>query len=186
MVKSIKGFLLLLGLATLPACGTFWSSQAETDAALLEKLEPITVRVSGYGTYADIKTRQQAQQRLLARRASELDAYRALAERVYGTVVFGSSTVSDFVLRDDHLQAIVDSYVRGAKVVSVIEHKDGVVETIMQLKLEPRFRACVAAVLPEDAASLCPIPMPRGNDTTGDSEATQDGPNALYYLESGA
>ena len=107
-------------------------------------LEPITVRVSGFGTYESPATdRLNTQKRLMARRASQLDAYRNLAERVYGTVIYGSSTVNDFVLRNDVFRAYVDSYIRGAKLVAVNEHSDGVVESVMELKLEPRFRACV-------------------------------------------
>ena len=61
-----------------------------------------------------------------------------------GTVIYGSSTVNDFVLQNDMFRTYVDSYIRGAKMVAVNEHSDGVVETVMELKLEPRFRACVS------------------------------------------
>ncbi|MDX1634212.1 MAG: LPP20 family lipoprotein [Marinobacter sp.] len=145
-------------------------------------LEPITVRVSGFGTYeAPATDRLNTQKRLMARRASQLDAYRNLAERVYGTVIYGSSTVNDFVLRSDVFRAYVDSYIRGAKLVAVNEHSDGVVESVMELKLEPRFRACVANVDDHEVRELCPIPMPRHNDSIGDVQSRSV--DSLYYIE---
>lgn len=147
-----------------------------------ETLEPITVRVSGFGTYENAaQDRLNTRKRLLARRASQLDAYRNLAERVYGTVIYGSSTVNDFVLNNDNFRTYVDSYIRGAKMVAVNEHSDGVVETVMELKLEPRFRACVSEVADDQVQDLCPIPMPRHNDSAGDVQSR--GVDSLYYLD---
>lgn len=144
--------------------------------------DPITVRVSGFGTYDNAsQDRLNTQKRLLARRASQLDAYRNLAERVYGTVIYGSSTVNDFVLRNDSFRTYVDSYIRGARMVAVNEHSDGVIETVMELKLEPRFRACVARVTDTQVQDLCPIPMPRHNDSAGDVQSRNV--DSLYYLD---
>ncbi len=146
------------------------------------RFEPITVRVSGFGTYEDVSAdRLNTRKRLMARRASQMDAYRNLAERVYGTVIYGSATVNDFVLRNDNFRTYVDSYIRGAKMVAVNEHSDGVVETVMELKLEPRFRACVSKVADDQVQDLCPIPMPGYNDGVGDVQSRNV--DALYYLD---
>ena len=163
---------LVLGLA---GCASGQSGQ-EPDS--------VTVRVSGYGTYANADAeRADTRKRLMARRASQLDAYRNLAERVYGTVIFGSSTVNDFVLRSDSFRSYVDSYVRGARTLSVNEHSDGVVETVMELKLEPRFLACAAGMADDEVRDVCPIPMPTYNDRVGDVEVRQSGSDSLYYLD---
>ena len=89
--------------------------------------------------------------------------------------------VNDFVLRNDVFRTYVDSYIRGAKMVAVNEHSDGVVETVMELKLEPRFRACVSKVADDQVQDLCPIPMPRDNDSIGDVQSR--GVDSLYYLD---
>ncbi len=169
-------FLAVLVLVLTACASTGGGNNRETG------LEPITVRVSGFGTYEDAgKDRLDPRKRLMARRASRMDAYRNLAERVYGTVIYGSSTVNDFVLRNDSFRTYVDTYLRGAKMVAVNEHSDGVIETVMELKLEPRFRACVARVADDQVADLCPVPVPRENDSAGDVQSK--GVDSLYYLD---
>ncbi|TBW52941.1 hypothetical protein EZI54_15730 [Marinobacter halodurans] len=178
----MKRFLMTLCCAAVGLAGCATSgSDGQGRSIDPERLEPIVVRVSGFGTYENSDDRLDTRKRLLARRASKLDAYRALAERVYGTVIYGSSTVSDFVLHNDNFRAYVDSYIRGAKLVAVNEHSDGVVESVMELKLEPRFRACVAMSDDREVAERCAIPMPSGNDSRGD--VASDNVGSLYYLE---
>lgn len=177
----MKRFTITLCLLAvgLTGCANQPTAQSQIDA---ERLEPIVVRVSGFGTYENASSdRLNTRKRLLARRASKLDAYRSLAERVYGTVVYGSSTVNDFVLQNDNFRAYVDSYIRGAKLIAVNEHSDGVVESVMELKLEPRFRACVAMSDDREVRERCPIPMPMSNDSRGDMRS--ENVDSLYYLE---
>lgn len=181
---NLRWILMPLLATSLAACAPVGSQQGGDGRQSREdtSLEPITVRVSGLGTYEDVAAdRSNTRKRLMARRASQLDAYRNLVERVYGTVVYGSSTVNDFVLRNDMFRTYVDSYIRGAKLVAVNEHSDGVFETVMELKLEPRFRACVAKVADDQVRDLCPIPMPQENDSVGDMQSK--GVDSLYYLE---
>lgn len=174
--------MLIVALAGCAETGHYQQA-SQSEGRVATRLEPITVRVSGFGTYENVaRDRLNTRKRLMARRASQLDAYRNLAERVYGTVIYGSSTVNDFVLNNDTFRAYVDSYIRGAKLVAVNEHSDGVVESVMELKLEPRFRQCVAEAASDEAVrDMCPIPMPRGNDSVGDVKGGKV--DSLYYIE---
>ncbi|MBY5992923.1 LPP20 family lipoprotein [Ferrimonas balearica] len=52
-----------------------------------------------------------------AMRAAKLDAYRELAEQVYGQRIQGQSEVDNLVLSSDRFRAQVDGVIRGAKVV---------------------------------------------------------------------
>ncbi|WP_298444926.1 LPP20 family lipoprotein [uncultured Ferrimonas sp.] len=52
-----------------------------------------------------------------AMRAAKLDAYRELAEQVYGQRINGNSEVSELVLKNDHFKVQVDGVIRGAKVI---------------------------------------------------------------------
>lgn len=176
------GFALMTTLTGCAAFGGTNAWNANSGSQDEANLEPITVRVSGFGTYENAaKDHLSTQKRLLARRASQLDAYRNLAERVYGTVIYGSSTVSDFVLKNDTFRTYVDSYIRGARVVAVNEHSDGVVESVMELRLQPRFRACVANSADSEVRSRCALPLPRYSDNQGDVESRSV--DSLYYIE---
>ncbi|WP_018404569.1 FlgT C-terminal domain-containing protein [Marinobacter gelidimuriae] len=83
----------------------------------------------------------------------------------------GGATVNDFVLQNDDFRAYVDSYLRGMKTVSVNEHSDGAVETVVELKLEPRFRQCVASVPDTQVARYCSLPLPREQWNVGPGSA---------------
>ena len=185
MIKQWVSLALLLAMVGCAPVGHYRyeaSKPRQFSSNNEKRFEAVTVRVSGFGTYEDaVKDRLQPRKRLLARRASQLDAYRNLAERVYGTVIFGSSTVNDFVLQNDMFRSYVDTYIRGAKTIAVNEHSDGVVETVMELTLEPRFRECVSKVADDQVSSRCPVPMPRGNDRVGDVRSANT--DSLYYLD---
>src|SRR5690606_8364662 len=134
--------------------------------------EPMVLRVTGYGTYEDPRDRMLQRHRLMAMRASKLDAYRALAERVYGTSLTGSSRVQDMVLQDDRYRTLVDSVIRGARVVSVSELPGGGFETELELVLEGRFRDCLSNLnhfkYSEDGRQQIPASSeaPSGEDVT--------------------
>lgn len=112
----------------------------------LPAMEPMMLRVTGYGainpTTAEIS---DVQRRLLAMRASKLDAYRALAERVYGTQIVGNSTVANLVVQNDHYRAFVDANILGARVVYQEILADGSYETMVEMIIDEGFRNCLAS-----------------------------------------
>ncbi|MFV8570140.1 LPP20 family lipoprotein [Marinobacter sp. SBS5] len=152
-----------------------------------DEFESMVVEVSGFGVYGQAQQgRSNPQQRLMALRASKLDAYRNLAERVYGTVIYGHSTVNEFALKDDSFRAYVDSYIRGARTLSVKEHPGGVVETVMELKLETRFLKCASQVDDDQVRDVCATPMPSHYEPTNDvatKKAEGKKIDSLYYLD---
>ncbi|MFY8178935.1 MAG: LPP20 family lipoprotein, partial [Limnohabitans sp.] len=74
-----------------------------------------------------------AQQRLLAIRASKLDAYRALTEQVYGQQLDASTTVADMTVMSDTFRARVEGVIYGAVLVSITPVGDDTYETTMSL-----------------------------------------------------
>ncbi|GAA3974315.1 hypothetical protein GCM10022278_34230 [Allohahella marinimesophila] len=125
-----------------------------------ERLEPIIIRASGYGTYEHASDARSQRKRLLAMRASKLDAYRALAERIYGTSITGSSSVNDLVLQHDSFRTLVDSVVRGARVLSTTELSGGGYETLMEVSLDGRFQRCLTSLNYFRYDADCRLPMP--------------------------
>jgi hypothetical protein len=77
--------------------------------------------------------RNQAQQRLMAIRASKLDAYRSLTEQVYGQQLDASATVADMVLTSDTFRTRVEGVIYGAKLVSITPVGEDTYETTLSL-----------------------------------------------------
>lgn len=101
--------------------------------------EALRVRVVGRGAPPYSKSLSSVQQRLLAMRASQLDAYRNIAEQVQGVRLVGSSSVSNLVTINDIFRVYVDAYLRGVRIVSTTMKPDGSAETIAEIVLDEAF-----------------------------------------------
>jgi len=99
----------------------------------------LRVSATGYGSSPLNEAYSVGQKKLMARRASKLDAFRALAEEVQGVRVNGNTTVSAMVAQIDGFRVFVEAYVRGAQVVSVVALPDGNYETTLELTLDKSF-----------------------------------------------
>ena len=61
----------------------------------------------------------EPQQRLMAIKAARLDAFRQLAEIVYGTYIDSNTTISDLTISDDVFRARVEGVIYGAEVIKI-------------------------------------------------------------------
>lgn len=77
-----------------------------------------------------------SQQRLMAQRAAELDAWRKLGEQVLGLTVTASGTVRDLVLENEVLMAELDQVIKGAVIDQVRHFPDGSCEVDAHLPAE--------------------------------------------------
>lgn len=144
------------------------SGQAES------KLEPILIRVTGYSAFEAEADAKSESKRLLALRASKLDAYRSLAERVYGLSISAKSMVKDFVLKEDRFAIGLDSYIRGARVVSINE-KEGIgFETVLELILPGSFDDCLNKVNNFKNGLNCLRPLPNTSLYLDNDEITSE------------
>ena len=103
-------------------------------APLVEKRETLTA--TGYAVISVQNSRNPAQQRLMAIRASKLDAFRTLTEQVYGQQLNASSTVADMVMVNDTFRTKVEGVVYGAQLVSITPVGDDTYETTLSLDKE--------------------------------------------------
>lgn len=80
---------------------------------------------------------QGAQQKLLAKRAAELDAYRKIAEIVKGFEIDSQTTVKDFVTESDEIHTAFRTFIKGAEAVGSPRYfDDGTCEVDMRVTLE--------------------------------------------------
>jgi hypothetical protein len=108
--------------------------------------EKKVIRAVGHGASVEREDQSEAQGKLLAMRASKMDAYRNLAEQVNGLKVDSSTSVSQMSMRSDLIRAYVNATIRGAVVIDVNPLSDGSYETILELEIDNRFFGCLRAV----------------------------------------
>ncbi len=78
-----------------------------------------------------------AQERLKALRVAELDAYRALAERVYGFKLGSGSTVHDFALNSETVKNSMDALLKGAaQTEKVVYDENGMVTVVYGVNIK--------------------------------------------------
>ena len=129
---------LLTTACALPPAKTAKSPEqmkAEESANMItpmtEKRE--TLVATGYAVISIQNHRNPSQQRLLAIRASKLDAYRALTEQVYGQQLDANTTIADMTVMSDTFRARVEGVVYGAVLVSITPVGDDTYETTLSL-----------------------------------------------------
>jgi hypothetical protein len=152
-MKFLTSFAVLIAASLLlSGCSLFtfhhtheWkggdASGAEVERQAVEPpslITPMTERretlvATGYAVISIQNHRNPAQQRLLAIRASKLDAYRALTEQVYGQQLDASTTVADMTVTNDTFRARVEGVIYGAELVSITPVGDDTYETTLSL-----------------------------------------------------
>lgn len=135
--------LALLTLVALTGCETIplhaqTSSTAAVAAAPASMITPMvekreTLVATGYAVISVQNHKNTAQQRLLAIRASKLDAYRSLTEQVYGQQLDATTTVADMTVMSDTFRAKVEGVIYGAVLVSIAPVGEDTYETTLSL-----------------------------------------------------
>ena len=137
----IASALVLAGCQVIPLAAhePAASATAKTNAAaqagllapMVERRETLTG--TGYAVISVQNHRTAAQQRLMAIRASRLDAYRSLAEQVYGQYLDANTTIADMVVMSDTFRSRVEGVIYGAVLVSITPVGDDTYETTLSL-----------------------------------------------------
>jgi hypothetical protein len=147
-MKRLVTTLVLTGLTVLTGCqslGLENAASAQAAAAqaaapapaptmiapMVEKRE--TFMATGYAVISVQNHKNPAQQRLLAIRASKLDAYRSLTEQVYGQQLDANTTVADMTVLNDTFRTRVEGVIYGANLVSITPVGEDTYETTLSL-----------------------------------------------------
>jgi hypothetical protein len=127
----LAGLIVLTGCKSINVATSKPPESANMLAPLVEKRETLTA--TGYAVVSVQNHRNPGQQRLMAIRASKLDAYRALTEQVYGQQIDASSTVADMTVTSDSFRAKVEGVIYGAVLVSITPVGEDTYETTLSL-----------------------------------------------------
>lgn len=90
----------------------------------------------GFAQIAGQPGKSKNEKRLMAIRAARMDALRDLTEQVHGIRINATTTVSQAVVRDDSLSAVVQGTLRGARTVRVTPKGSDSYEVEMALDRE--------------------------------------------------
>ncbi len=136
LAVSLLSLVALAGCDTTPLNAlTANQANAVTTSSmitpLVEKRE--TLVATGYAVISVQNHKNPAQQRLLAIRASKLDAYRSLTEQVYGQQLDATTTVADMTVMSDTFRAKVEGVIYGAVLVSIAPVGEDTYETTLSL-----------------------------------------------------
>lgn len=126
--------LVLTGCKSISLNMPTSSKSSNLAAPLVEKRETLTA--TGYAVISVQNSKNPAQQRLMAIRASKLDAFRTLTEQVYGQQLDASSTVADMVVVNDTFRTKVEGVIYGAQLVSITPVGEDTYETTLSLDKE--------------------------------------------------
>jgi hypothetical protein len=107
---------------------------------------------TGYAVISVQPHKLPAQQRLMAIRASKLDAYRSLTEQVYGQQLDARTTVADMVIQSDTFRTRVEGIIYGARLESINPVGDDTYETT--LVLDAKVVADIRALYLQQLASV--------------------------------
>jgi hypothetical protein len=145
-MKRLTTTLMLTGLTVLTGCQSLGldnlkSAEAAATPApapaptmiapMVEKRE--TFMATGYAVISVQNHKNPAQQRLLAIRASKLDAYRSLTEQVYGQQLDANTTVAEMTVLNDTFRTRVEGVIYGANLVSITPVGEDTYETTLSL-----------------------------------------------------
>lgn len=123
--------LTSLSTPATPASGAPQEAPVNMLTPLVEKRE--TLMATGYAVISVQNHKVPAQQRLMAIRASKLDAYRSLTEQVYGQQLDATTTVADMTVQSDTFRTRVEGVIYGAVLVSITPVGEDTYETTLSL-----------------------------------------------------
>ena len=137
-MKSTAASILVLSMVALTGCKSISLTMPTPSRDATSMVPPVvekreTITATGYAVVTIQNHKNPAQQRLMAIRASKLDAYRNLTEQVFGQQLDASSTVADMVVTNDTFRTKVEGVIYGARLVSITPVGEDTYETTLSL-----------------------------------------------------
>ncbi|MCO7198975.1 flagellar biosynthesis protein FlgP [Pseudoalteromonas sp. OANN1] len=115
ITNSISAVVMVCLLAGLSGCSSLVDKHIEYETVQPETF-PV-LRAVGYAPLSAQPGKTAGEKQLMAIKVSKLEAYRELAEQLYGQNLTSTITVKGAVAQNDGLKSQVNGLVRGAKVL---------------------------------------------------------------------
>lgn len=139
--------LLITGLLGLSGCSAIYDKQVEWEYIQPESY-PV-IKAIGYAPISAQPGSQDSVKMLLAIKASKLDAYRELAEQVYGQKIGANHSLANLVLEDTQLKSSVQGIIRGAEVVKTYPVGEDTYATELSLDFQKVYDLYISTARPK-------------------------------------
>lgn len=146
MFRPIKLFALFIVLNLITGCANMFDKYVEW-----EVVEPESYPVLKAVGYAPINSQMGGnsnEKTLMAMKASKLDAYKELAEQVYGQKIDGKDTLANMVVNNSQLESSVQGVIRGAKVVKAYPVGEDTYATELELDMQRVYEIYLSTAKP--------------------------------------
>lgn len=147
-MKNIKWCgLVALSIAFLGGCSTIFDKHIEWETVTPESY-PV-LKAVGYAPVTSQQGESDTAKTLMAMRASKLDAYRELAEQVYGQRINGSQSLANLVVGNAQLHSSVEGVIRGARVVKSYPVGNDTYATELELDMQTVYAIYLTTARPQ-------------------------------------
>ncbi len=152
--KQIMRALLLSGLVActaLTGCSSIFDKHVEY--RYVEPDNYPVLKAIGYAPISAQPSSNESQRTLLAIKASKLEAYRELAEQVYGQKISAGTTVQNSIAQNDQLQSQVLGVIKGAQVIKTYAVGD-TYATELQLDMKRVYDLYIGEIKPREVKKV--------------------------------
>ena len=115
--KTTRFMLLIMCALNLVGCN-WYIPYSDEYSGINSLAQGGLIEATGYSVIQS-HSGSEPQQRLMAIKAARLDAFRQLAEVVYGAYIDSNTTISDLTIEDDVFRARVEGVIYGAEVIKI-------------------------------------------------------------------
>ena len=115
--KAARFMLLMICVINLVGCN-WYIPYSDEYSGINSLAQGGLIEATGYSVIQS-HSGSEPQQRLMAIKAARLDAFRQLAEVVYGTYIDSNTTISDLTIEDDVFRAATLMADYGAEVIKI-------------------------------------------------------------------
>lgn len=146
MFKAIQLLCLSVLLMLTTACANMFDKYVEW-----EVVEPESYPLLNAVGYAPIDSQMGgnlSEKTLMAMKASKLDAYKELAEQVYGQKIDGKDTIANMVVNNSQLESSVQGVIRGARVVKAYPVGEDTYATELELDMKRVYEIYLSTAKP--------------------------------------
>lgn len=139
---------VILSLSGCQAVESLYYSDKQVEWEYVQPEEHPIIKAIGYAPISSQKGNTDTIKMLMAIKASKLDAYKELAEQVYGQRIDTQQSLANMVLSDSDLKASVEGVIRGAEIVKTYPVGEDVYATELSLDFQKVYDIYLSTARP--------------------------------------